>query len=209
MTKKATVFNKKQFNTVEENMFFGEDLGIARFDIQRYPIFEKINRRMMGFFWIPEEISLTSDRDDFNGKLDEGEKHVFLSNLKYQILLDSVQGRAPTQAFIPVCSLPELEGAIETWAYFETIHSRSYTHIVRSVFDDASDVFDNININPEILKRAVSVTEAYEDFINSYNRYTYGNNPDGLTLRNLKEKLFDAIISVNILESVRFFVSFA
>lgn len=207
--KKASVFNKKQYNPVTQHMFFGEELGIQRYDVQRHPVFERLNRRMIGFFWIPEEVSMTSDREDYHTRLDDGERHVFLSNLKYQILLDSVQGRALNQAFVPVCSLPELEGSIETAAFFECIHSRSYTHIVRSIFDDASDVFDSIVINPEILQRAVSVTAAYEDFIDSCNRYRYGNNPDNLTMRNLKEKLFDAIVSVNILESIRFFVSFA
>ena len=122
-----TTFNIANFDATQQTCFFGESVNIARYDKQRYSIFEKLTEKQLGFFWRPEEVDLSRDAKDFKG-LTEHEKHIFTSNLKRQILLDSVQGRAPSLAFLPICSLPELETWIQTWAFFETIHSRSYTH---------------------------------------------------------------------------------
>lgn len=149
---------------MKEPMFFGQSVNIARYDIQKYPVFEKLIEKQISFFWRPEEIDLSMDRKDF-ASLQEHEKHIFLSNLKYQILLDSVQGRSPNIAFLPVISIPELETWVETWAFYETIHSRSYTHIIRNIVVDPSEVFDTIIENKEIIKRAKSVTKYYDEFI--------------------------------------------
>jgi len=171
----------------------------------------------LGYFWRPEEVSLQKDRSDF-ATLNDTQKHIFTSNLRYQILLDSVQGRGPGLAFIPYCSIPELESAMIAWEFFEMIHSKSYTHIIKNVYPDPSVVFDTILDDEKILARAKSVTEAYDDFINAAQQYGSGNmwvhNLDGVPLGHyelveLKRKLYRAVVNVNILEGIRFYVSFA
>ena len=138
-----TVFNRKDIDFTKEPMFFGEDQNVQRYDVFKYPQFDKLNQTMIGYFWRPEEVSLQKDRADFQNFRPE-QKHIFTSNLKYQTLLDSVQGRGPSLMFLPYVSNPELEGCIVTWDFFETIHSRSYTHIMKNVYPDPSEVFDTI-----------------------------------------------------------------
>jgi ribonucleoside-diphosphate reductase beta chain len=209
-------FNRHQFDATKQCMFLGEPVNVARYDVQRYPFFEKLIEKQLSFFWRPEEIDLSKDRIDFN-QLPEHEKHIFVSNLKYQTLLDSVQGRSPNVAFLPVVSIPELETWIETWAFSETIHSRSYTHIIRNIFNDPAEVFDDIVTNEEITKRAISVTEHYDDFIeysmifNLFGEGTHSVNGKTITvnMRELKKKLYLTLTAVNVLEAIRFYVSFA
>ena len=198
-------------------MFFGPPLGVQRYDGAKYPVFDKLTNQQLGYFWRPEEVSLQKDRSDF-GTLNDTQKHIFTSNLRYQILLDSVQGRGPGLAFIPYCSIPELESAMIAWEFFEMIHSKSYTHIIKNVYPDPSVVFDTILDDEKILARAKSVTEAYDDFINAAQHYGSGNmwehNLDGVPLGHyelveLKRKLYRAVVNVNILEGIRFYVSFA
>ena len=165
-----TVFNTKQTDTTKAQMFFGPPLGVQRYDKFKYPIFDKLTQTQLGFFWRPEEVSLQKDRADYP-QLNEAQKHIFTANLKYQILLDSVQGRGPGMAFMPYCSLPELEGCMNIWQTMEMIHSRSYTHIIKNVYPDASEVFDTILEDEKILARAESVTKAYDDFINYAQEY--------------------------------------
>ena len=141
--KGMTVFNLQKNDTTKGQMFFGPPLGVQRYDKFKYPIFDKLTQTQLGFFWRPEEVSLQKDRADYP-TLNEAQKHIFTSNLKYQILLDSVQGRAPGMAFAPYCSLPELEGCMNIWQTMEMIHSRSYTHIIKNVYPDPSEVFDTI-----------------------------------------------------------------
>lgn len=211
-----STFNKNQINPLEEPMFFGNSVNVARYDQQKHSIFEKLIEKQISFFWRPEEIDVSRDRVDFQG-LTESEKHVFISNLKYQTLLDSVQGRSPNIALLPIVSIPELETWIETWSFFETIHSRSYTHILRNLFTDPSQVFEDIVINEEIQKRANDISKYYDDLIFYTQLWqTHGEGEwevDGEThnvnLRELKKKLFLCINSVNALEAVRFYVSFA
>ena len=117
-----STFNQEQFNATQEPMFFGRSVNVSRYDVQKHPIFEKLIEKQLSFFWRPEEVDLSTDRSDFT-HLPEHEKHIFLSNLKYQTLLDSIQGRSPNVALLPIVSLPELETWIETWAFSETIHS--------------------------------------------------------------------------------------
>ena len=156
-------------------MFFGKPLGIQRYDSYKYPIFDKLTTQQLGYFWRPEEVSLQKDRSDYQTLRPE-QKHIFTSNLKYQIMLDSVQGRGPGMAFIPYCSLPELEACMEVWGFMEMIHSRSYTHIIKNVYSDPSDVFDHILNDDRIVERAMSVTEAYNDFINAAHQYDNSND---------------------------------
>lgn len=211
-----TTFNQKSFDTLKQPMFFGETVNVARYDIQKHKIFENLIEKQLSFFWRPEEVDLANDRKDFID-LPEHEKHIFLSNLKYQTLLDSVQGRSPNVAFLPIVSLPELETWIETWSFSETIHSRSYTHIMRNVVPNPAEVFDDITRNDFITRRAVSVTKYYDELIEKCSYYTQlgegshtinGRTID-INLPDLKRTLYLTMVSVNVLEAIRFYVSFA
>jgi len=215
--KGMTVFNPEQVDTTKQPMFFGKPLGVQRYDQYKYPVFDKLTQQQLGYFWRPEEVSLQKDRADY-GNLRPEQKHIFTSNLKYQILLDSVQGRAPGMAFLPYCSLPELESCMEVWQFMEMIHSRSYTYIIKNIYPDPSEVFDTILKNDKILERAKSVTESYDTFINYAQEYGQSNSwkPDmrshpnsEWTLKDLKRKLYRAVTNVNILEGIRFYISFA
>jgi len=200
-----TVFNQSNVDFTKQPMFFGEDQNVQRFDTFKYPVFDKLTQTQLGYFWRPEEVSLQKDRADFMSFRPE-QKHIFTSNLKYQTLLDSVQGRGPVIAFLPYCSLPELESCIVAWDFFETIHSRSYTHIIKNIYSDPAEVFDTIVEDEEILKRAKSVTKYYDDFIEYAKQWDV--NGKGST-KVLKKKLFLAMMNVNLLEGLRFYVSFA
>ena len=215
--KGMTVFNTDQVNTKKQPMFFGKPLGIQRYDSYKYPIFEKLTTQQLGYFWRPEEVSLQKDRGDYQTLRPE-QKHIYTSNLKYQIMLDSVQGRGPGLAFLPYCSLPELEACMTVWEFMEMIHSRSYTYIIKNIYSDPSEVFDTIITDERILERAESVTESYNDFIQTAQDYGSSNQwvhqLEGVplakeTLKDVKRKLYRAIANVNILEGIRFYVSFA
>jgi ribonucleotide reductase beta subunit family protein with ferritin-like domain len=212
-----TVFNTEQVNTKKQPMFFGKPLGIQRYDSYKYPVFDKLTTQQLGYFWRPEEVSLQKDRGDYHTLRPE-QKHIYTSNLKYQIMLDSIQGRGPGMAFIPYCSLPELEACMEVWGFMEMIHSRSYTYIIKNVYSDPSEVFDKIVTDERILERASSVTESYDDFIRSAQMWGTGSmwqddfrqSPSAQwEIKDVKRKLYRAVANVNILEGIRFYVSFA
>nr|WP_193988772.1 class Ia ribonucleoside-diphosphate reductase subunit beta [Lelliottia steviae] len=211
-----TTFSRNHNNQLQEPMFFGQTVNVSRYDQQKYPIFEKLIEKQLSFFWRPEEVDVSKDRLDFQA-LPDHEKHIFLSNLKYQTLLDSVQGRSPNVALLPIVSIPELETWIETWAFSETIHSRSYTHIIRNVTQSPELIFDDIVSNEKISERADAVTKYYDDLINMvslYNLYGEGKHVTNgkeikVSLFDLKKQLYLAMMSVNILEAIRFYVSFA
>ena len=212
-----TVFNTQQVDTKKQPMFFGKPLGIQRYDSYKYPAFDRLTTQQLGYFWRPEEVSLQKDRGDYQTLRPE-QKHIYTSNLKYQIMLDSIQGRAPGMAFMPYCSLPELEACMEVWGFMEMIHSRSYTYIIKNVYSDPADVFDTIIKDEKILERAKSVTESYDDFINEAHSWDTGcmwtesgrGSPTAdWCLKDLKRKLYRAVANVNILEGIRFYVSFA
>jgi len=215
--KGMTVFNTKEVNTKKQPMFFGKPLGVQRYDNFKYPVFDKLTTQQLGYFWRPEEVSLQKDRGDYQTLRPE-QKHIYTSNLKYQIMLDSVQGRAPGMAFLPYCSLPELEACMEAWSFMEMIHSRSYTYVIKNVYSDPSEVFDTIIKEPKILERAASVTESYDTFINYAQEYGQSNawkdemrhHPNSeWTIKDLKRHLYRAVANVYILEGIRFYVSFA
>ncbi len=215
--KGMTVFNTEKVDTKKQPMFFGKPLGVQRYDSYKYPIFDKLTTQQLGYFWRPEEVSLQKDRGDYQTLRPE-QKHIYTSNLKYQIMLDSVQGRGPGMAFIPYCSLPELEACMEVWGFMEMIHSRSYTYIIKNIYSDPSEVFDTIIGDERILERAKSVTESYDDFIQSAQQYgvsdAWMHNLEGVsyakeTINDVKRKLYRAVANVNILEGIRFYVSFA
>jgi len=215
--KGVTVFNTNPVDSTKQPMFFGQPLGLQRYDDYKYPVFEKLTQQQLGYFWRPEEVSLQKDRSDYK-TLTKEQKHIYTSNLKYQIMLDSVQGRGPGMAFLPYCSLPELESAMTVWETMEMIHSRSYTHIIKNVYPDPSEVFNTILGDEKILKRAESVTSAYNELINHAHEYDSGNIWRMATeghisgtydRKELKRKLYRAVLNVNILEGIRFYVSFA
>ena len=200
-----TVFNKEKVDFTKQPMFFGAEQNTQRYDTFKFPVFDKLNQTMLGYFWRPEEVSLQKDRADFANFRPE-QKHIFTSNLKYQTLLDSVQGRGPCLAFLPHVSLPELEGCIVTWDFFETIHSRSYTHIMKNVYADPAEVFDTILDDEKIIARATSVTKHYDAFNDAADAFQHRKEGN---MRDVKKKLYLAMQTVNILEGLRFYVSFA
>ena len=218
----ASVFKQKKKSHLTSKMFYDEGVDIARYDQVKYPELDKITDKQLGFFWRPEEIDVSKDKADFRA-LTNHEQHIFTSNLKRQILLDSVQGRGPTETLMPVASLPELEPLVMAWTFMETIHSRSYTHIIRNVYANPSKVFDEMLDIQEIVDCAADISKYYDDCINANSWYnllgegkhkvTYGKT--GMTetidvnLYDLKKKLWLALNSINILEGVRFYVSFA
>ncbi|MCO4800005.1 MAG: ribonucleotide-diphosphate reductase subunit beta [Colwelliaceae bacterium] len=211
-----STFNQTPNNALLEPMFLGNSVNVSRYDQQRYMAFEKLIEKQLSFFWRPEEIDVSKDRADWQG-LTNSEKHIFISNLKYQTLLDSMAARSVNAVLLPLVSLPEVETWVETWAFSETIHSRSYTHILRNLFTDPSEVFDDIVVNPAILKRASSIAKYFDDVIittqllqsQGEGTYTVEGKTIEVSQRKLKEKLYLAICSVNALEAIRFYVSFA
>ncbi|MCX8747982.1 MULTISPECIES: class Ia ribonucleoside-diphosphate reductase subunit beta [Snodgrassella] len=211
-----STFCQKPNNALTEPMFFGQPVNVARYDQQKFDIFEKLIEKQLSFFWRPEEVDVSRDRIDY-ANLPEHEKHIFISNLKYQTLLDSIQGRSPNVALLPLVSIPELETWIETWSFSETIHSRSYTHIIRNIVNDPSIVFDDIVQNKHIIARAEEIACYYDDLIEYtqyYNLLGIGEHQiNGKTvvidLHELKKKLYLCLMCVNVLEAIRFYVSFA
>lgn len=214
-----TVFDQSNKNNQTSNKAFLDDAGgvtIARYDSLKHPQFDKLTDKQLGFFWRPEEVDILRDAKDFRDLTDH-EQHIFTSNLKRQILLDSVQGRSPNIAFLPVVSLPELETWIETWSFSETIHSRSYTHIIRNVYSDPSEVFDTLLDNHEIVDCAKDISKYYDDLIEWASWYnllgegTHKVNDKEIKVSkyDLKKKIWLCINSVNALEGIRFYVSFA
>ncbi|WP_440453425.1 class Ia ribonucleoside-diphosphate reductase subunit beta [Psychrobacter sp. ASPA161_9] len=211
-----SIFSQTPNNAMKEPMFFGQPVNIARYDQQKHPIFEQLIEKQLSFFWRPEEVDVSKDRMDF-GNLSSHEQHIFLSNLKYQTLLDSIQGRSPNVVLLPLVSIPELETWIETWSFSETIHSRSYTHIIRNIVNDPGIIFDDIMQNEHILERASDIAKYYDDLYRNSQLYSlYGpgtHNINGkeitVDLKSLKKQMYLCIMAVNVLEAIRFYVSFA
>ena len=212
-----SVFDETNTKSQYDNKLFLDDgVTIARYDKLKYKAFDKLTEKQLGFFWLPQEVDIQRDSKDFRD-LTEHEQHIFTSNLKRQILLDSVQGRSPNVALLPIVSSPELETWIETWSFSETIHSRSYTHIIRNVFPDPSVVFDSILDIKEITDCAKDISKYYDDLIEYSSWYnllgegTHKVNNEKLVIDKyeLKRKIWKAINSVNALEGIRFYVSFA
>ena len=216
MSMNYSTFSHVHNDQLKEPMFLGQPVNVARYDQQKYEMFEKLIEKQLSFFWRPEEVDVSQDRIDY-AALPEHEKHIFISNLKYQTLLDSIQGRSPNVALLPLISIPELETWVETWSFSETIHSRSYTHIIRNIVNDPSVVFDDIVTNKEIQKRAGDIAGYYDELISYasyYNllgegKHTINNRTITIDLRELKRRLYLCLMSVNALEAIRFYVSFA
>lgn len=223
----SSVFNNRSISHLDAKMFFDPSgsVDVARYETVKYKDLDTNYRKMRGFFWTPDEVDVNTDRKDF-ASLADHEQHIFTSNLKRQILLDSVQGRGVNLALLPYASIPELEPLIETWAFFETIHSDSYTHIIRNVYPNPSMVFDGLKDIEEIIQCADDITKYYDDFI-EYAKYwellgegvhevrsskeanQYNNKIISITEYELKKKFWLCMTSINILEGIRFYVSFA
>ena len=214
-----TVFNATNKSDHTKALAFMDPHGgvaIQRYDMLKYKQFDKLTDKQLGFFWRPEEVDVLKDANDFKN-LTDNERHIFTSNLKRQILLDSVQGRAPSEAFGPLVSIPELEAWIQTWTFSETIHSRSYTHIIRNVYANPSIVFDEMMAIPEILECAGDISECYDELIDLSLKYqllgegthTVNGKKVSVNSYEVKKALYKTLMSVNILEGVRFYVSFA
>ena len=213
-----SVFNTNKKDHVNSLAFLDPNggRGVQRYDTLKYRQFDKLVDKQLGFFWRPEEVDVLRDAKDFKD-LTEHEQHIFSSNLKRQILLDSVQGRSPNLAFLPIVSLPELETWIQTWAFNETIHSRSYTHIIRNVYSDPAKIFDELVEIAEIVDCAKDISKYYDDLIEATTAYQFLGvgkhmvNGKEITVDEyeLKKKLWLCVNNVNALEGIRFYVSFA
>jgi ribonucleoside-diphosphate reductase beta chain len=206
-----SVFDTENKSDHTQSLAFLDPNGgvtIQRYDTMKYKQFEKLTEKQLGFFWLPQEVDILRDAKDFKD-LTEHEQHIFTSNLKRQILLDSVQGRAPIVAFGPVCSLPELESWITTWTFSETIHSRSYTHIIRNVYANPSRVFDELMDIQEIVDCAGDISRWYDKLIHYNNMMAHDPEAYKGNEYEHKKALWLCLMSVNILEGVRFYVSFA
>ena len=205
-------------DATKEPMFLGNSVNVSRYDVQKYREFEKLIEKQLSFFWRPEEVDISQDRIDFMSKLAPHERHIFISNLRYQTLLDSIQGRSPNVTLLPLASIPELETWIETWSFSETIHSRSYTHIIRGLLDDPSEVFDGIVTDEHIISRASSVSAEYDKLYemicareylgNDVFERQYAAEFDGQPYP-MERQVYRTIVAVNALEAIRFYVSFA
>lgn len=210
-----TVFNVRQRNA-DQFMFFGSDLNISRYDIMQHPIFHKLTEKQKGFFWQPSEIDLTKDIKDFK-MLSDAQRHIFTKTLSYQTMLDSVQGRSPALALLPHCSLPELEACITWWCAMEQMHNESYSHIIRNVYNNPAEVFDNIISDENIINRAKTTIKYYDSFRKASLLYEAigghsGNTDDdneNPSLKTLKKKLILCVASINALEGLSFYASFA
>ncbi|EJM5621697.1 ribonucleotide-diphosphate reductase subunit beta [Escherichia coli] len=224
----STVFNTQQVDVLNEPMFFGSGLGLARYDIQRHKVFEELIEKSLSFFWRPEEVNLMLDSAQFN-KLPQFQQDIFTNNLKYQSLLDSIQGRAPSAVLMALISDPSLDTWVATWTFSETIHSRSYTHIMRNLYTDPSKVFDEIVLDEAIMKRAESIGRYYDDVLiktrewenakeifkcfseNEYDLDAYSNSLMHIEecKHDLMKSLYLCLHVINALEAIRFYVSFA
>lgn len=202
----ATIYGKTNLDFKEEPLFFGSELNIWRNDIPSVKDLNDLDEKMTSFFWVPQKISLSKDKGDFK-KLTKAQKHLFVENLKYQILLDSIQGRSPLAVFGPWISNPVIESCFTTLQYFETIHSKSYSWMIKNIFNDPAEVFDTIVDHPEIKERSEAVVKYYDDFY--YHSIKHQAGTPECTLRELKKKMILTLCAWNALEGIRFYVSFA
>ena len=205
---KAQYNFSKQTNYLKRKMFLDPEgpVTVQRFEEVKYPKIQKYEELARGFFWVPEEISLTKDKMDHK-EASDAVKHIFTSNLLRQTALDSIQGRAPFQVFGPVCSIPELEALALTWSFFETsIHSKSYSHIIRNVYGVPKDEFNKIHDTAEIINMAASVGKYYEELHQLNCRKELGEE---IVLHEHKKAIWMALHASYALEALRFMVSFA
>ena len=206
-----TVFNTVPQNTNKHYMFFGEQPNIARYDVSVHPIFDKLTVRQKSYYWQPEEFDITKDKNDYK-QLSESQKHIFTKTLSYQIVLDTIQSRSPSLALLPFCTLPELEACITAWTFFESIHNYTYSYIIRNIYTTPADLLDGIVLDEKIIERAKGTIKYYDEFIDYANKYRGGAFDDqdmAEVMTNLKRKLILCVASINALEGLSFYASFA
>lgn len=197
-------FNTKKIDHTKQTMFFGETPNMARYDVMKYPWFDNQTNEILGSFWRPEEIQLNHDARQFKESLSAFDQSIVVRNLQRQIVLDSIQGRSLSVALLPVVSLPELETLIETWAWNETIHSRTYTWIIKNVFSNPAEIFDGIMDNKRLVSDIANMTKYYDDYLLHYHKWL---NKE-IKLKTLKRKFWMMLNSINALEGIRFYSSF-
>jgi ribonucleoside-diphosphate reductase beta chain len=206
--------SKQQYNLATKTDYLNRKMfldpagpvTIQRFEEVKYNKLAKFEQEARGFFWVPEEVSLTKDSQDFKDASDTV-KHIFTSNLLRQTALDSLQGRGPSQIFTPVVSLPELEALMYNWSFFETnIHSRSYSHIIRNIYNVPKEVFNTIHDTQEIVDMASSVGKYYDDLHTINCRKELGQ---AVTEQAHIDAIWLALNASYALEAFRFMVSFA
>ncbi len=199
---------EKHTNYLKRSMFLDPEgpVTVQRFEEVKYPRLQKYEETARGFFWVPEEVSLTKDKIDHK-EASDAIKHIFTSNLLRQTALDSIQGRAPSQVFGPVCSIPELEALTLTWGFFETsIHSKSYSHIIRNIYGVPKEEFNKIHDTKEIVSMAANIGRYYEDLHQINCRKELGEVIDEY---DHVKKVWLALNASYALEAFRFMVSFA
>lgn len=199
------------FNTLSDNTrlpFFGDPVNVQRFDKLAWPFVGKWNDKGLAQFWRPEEVDVTKDKADFES-LTETEQHIFLSNLKRQVMLDSIQGAAPFEAFGPWTSTPEMQFAVLEWTRQEAIHSKSYTHILRNTVNDPGIVFDHVLDVAEIVDCAKDISKYYDDMMKYSGMRMAGRVFTREDVLNTKRAFWRALFAANSLEGIRFYVSFA
>lgn len=201
-----TVFNLNNVNKPTKTLFLPEEQGLSiqRYDDPLYPHILKMLNIGFGLYWLPEEIKMDTDKINFP-KLSESEKHIVISNIKSQILLDSIMGRAPYMVFGPAINDPVFETLVCQWTYQEAIHSKSYTYIIQNSFDDPEGVLSTVMDAADIVERSNTITEYYDDCIDKVAKYYNGE----CSKREACEAIWLAIHGANALESIRFPVSFA
>ena len=183
----------------------GGRVTIQRYDEYAYPRLNKFDETQRGNFWVPDEVTLTKDKIDFKNSND-AVKHIFSSNLLRQTALDSIQGRSPVECFLPVCSVPELESLVMSWSFFETIHSRSYSHIIRNIYNSPTQEFNRIHDTSEIVSMAANIGKYYDDLHMINCRKSIGH---GITEYEHIKAIWLALVASFGLEAIRFMVSFA
>lgn len=206
-----TVFNQDtNYDYSKQPMFFGESTAIARYESPKHPTIEKLTVDALSFFWRPEEINLTTDSTQFK-KLHPRDQRTFTLNLLYQAIMDTVQGSAPSEILGPICSDIGLDTWIQTWTFFETIHSRSYTHIIRNLYNNPTEIFDSVVLDDQIMARAASICKYYDDLEIKWTLYSADKIRGIATdeqLYELKKAFYLCLHTINALEAIRFFVSF-
>lgn len=185
---------------------------IQRYEEFAYPVIDKYVETQLGFFWRPQEITLVKDKIDFKNS-NEAVRHIFTSNLLRQTTLDSIQGRSPVECFFPVVSVPEMEALVQWWSAFEQIHSKSYSHIIRNIYNVPADEFNRIHDNKEIVAMAASIGRFYDELYRINAVLTiyggYGKGPLPVTEEQHIDAIWLALNASYALEAIRFMVSFA
>jgi ribonucleoside-diphosphate reductase beta chain len=210
----VSLYNDTKIDFSKEKMFFGEGKNTQRFDVLKYPFLDKSNDKQQGFDWKHDEVPLTADTKEFKLKFIEHERFMYTRGFQKLIFLDSLQGRGPVSIFGQISTLPELENVINVWQYFEgSKHSRTYTEILRALYDNPDEIFDEAFTIPELQKIAKSIAGRYEDAYHNVIGYIYREQRKlGHTKEqwfDLKKSLIMCMVEINALEGLRFYAGFA